>query len=291
MKLFKLVWHDLKCGSGNKLYRCFIFMLMIVLIYLAFCVDVLSLYSNNDFEKISTRLHAIDVSLGDVLLAQFGGALQAKKSISETFSIPVKWFLPYACILYCTLGYVNDDLSHYGVQVITRCSNKNDWWLSKCIWNTIVTCGLFLMAGILLVFLSWVCGIDIGFTLNRVLFSEMLAVDIPIQTATNWEYLIVFCLVPMIVCATISLMQMTLSLFVKPVLSYIVVCSFFAAGIYYENPLFISNFLMPLRSDYIGISNLEPMTGMLLCVVYLVIIIVIGFIRVNKMDLIMREFI
>ena len=288
MKFFKLLWYDLRNGLFSKPARWVIVATLFALLFLIFSVDVLHWWwFDSRVEQDIRNINVIGLSFGDVVLTQLGGMLPIIfTTLADSFDFPVKWLLPHVLILYFTLNYVSEDLTHCGVQVLTRARSKNAWWLSKCIWNVFTVVSCFVVGiGVLYVF-SFVTGKELGFVFNSEVFFHLMSEWLPEQNAGAWEYFMALCIMPCVVCVTVSLLQMVLSLFVKPVFAYIVSCVYYIAGAYYAHPLLISNFAMSSRSAVIGFYNFYAGSGLIICMVFSVSAVLIGISRLGKMDLI-----
>ena len=288
MKLPKLVWYDLR----HKLFHRPIHWLLIVplfaLLFLIFSLDILHYWW---FDPVVGRdlknINAIGLSFGDVLITQMGGILPIVfTTLEDSFEFPIKWLAPHILVLYFTLNYVTEDLTHCGIQTLTRAKSKRVWWYSKCIWNgaTVVSC--FFIGFLTLYLLSAITGKGTDFTLNPSVFKSYEGEYLPEQTATALEYFCALCVMPCVVCITVSIMQMALSLFVRPAFAYIASCAYYIAGAYYAHPLLISNYAMPIRSATIGFYNFYFRSGMLICLAMSGIALVCGAVRMEKMDLI-----
>jgi hypothetical protein len=218
---------------------------------------------------------------------QLGGLLpMIKFSAEKAVQIPTSWLLTHILICYFTLHYLNDDLSHGGIQIIYRMRKKSLWWLSKVIWNIISVTSCYAVGYGILYVLCVLTGKNGGFAINQMLFSVIFSESLPNIYAGENSLFLYLCALPCVVGITISLLQMTLTLFVKPIFAYIASCVYFIAGLYYAHPVLISNYAMPVRGAVIGIYSFDFVSGISICLVYCLAAIVIGLIRINKMDII-----
>ena len=222
--------------------------------FLIFSLDVLHLWWFDPL--VGQNLHNIGIiglSFGDVILTQTGGMLPIMfTSLEEGFVFPIKWLVPHILVLYYTLNYVNNDLTHYGIQVLTRTRSKRIWWISKCVWNILTVVFCFAVGILSIYFLSAITGKNLSFSLNPNVFFRIEKEMLPSQSAANLEYFCALCIVPCAVCVTVSLMQMSLALYIRPTFAYIAACVYYIAGAYYAHPLLISNYAMAVRNSTIG---------------------------------------
>lgn len=230
------------------------------------------------------------ISICDSLLYLTGGMLPISfASLTDSFRFPIRWLFPYMLVLFFTLDYARNDLTHGGTQVLTRTHNRALWWMSKCIWNTMTVLSCFVVELIVWFLLTYLVRKTEVFSLNNILFEGIFNANLPEQGALKWEYACTFCLLPVIVCVSISLIQMTLTLYVKPVFAYLIAVIYYIAGIYYVTPMLLSNYALTVRSSTIGLYNFQPKTGLFLCVVSGVIAVSVGIARLYRMDLLNRD--
>ena len=72
-------------------------------------------------------------------------------------------------------------------------------------------------------------------------------------------------LCPMAVLAALELIQMLLSLYIKPVFSFLAILAVLTASAYCASPLLIGNYAMLLRSDAIVSGGVSAPVGLALC--------------------------
>ena len=123
--------------------------------------------------------------------------------------------------------------------------------------------------------------LELNSNLFTVLFSARLADNNP----TDMTLFLYLCALPCLVGITINLCQMTLTLFLKPVFAFFASCVYIIAGMYYANPLFISNYAIPVRGKVMGVYNFSFSSGAIICIIFCCTAIFVGAIRINKMDL------
>lgn len=287
MKFFKLVKYDFVQNYRKTLVKWVIAGGVSLFFFLHFFMDVLHIFWSG--ETLAENLDVFQkqgVSVCDSLLYLTGGMLPITfVSLSDSFQFPIRWLFPHMLVLFFTLNYARNDLTHGGIQVLTRTNNRISWWLSKCIWNTMTVLSCFaaeLVVWLLLMCLSAKTSVS---SLNEKLFEGIFNASLPEQRVFACEYMCIFCFLPVIVCVSISLIQMTLTLYIKPVFAFIIAITYYIAGIYYVTPLFLSNYALSVRSSMIGLYNFRPETGLLLCVVSGIIAVSVGGMRLCRMDL------
>lgn len=287
MKFFRLVKYDFVQNFRKTLAKCGVAGGVSLLYFLYFFMDVLHIFwSGGTLTENLDVFQKQRITICDSLLYLTGGMLPVSfKSLTDSFQFPVRWLLPHVLILFFTLDYARNDLTHGGTQVLTRAHNRVLWWMSKCIWNTMTVFSCFATELAVWFLLSSFVIKTEGFSLNSILFEGFFNASLPEQGIFTWKYIGTFCLLPVLVCAAVSLLQMTLTLYVKPVFAYVAAIVYYIAGVYYVTPLLLSNYALSVRSSTIGLYNFRPETGLILCVASGIIAVSIGGVRLCRMDL------
>ena len=287
MKLLKLIRYDFGYNRSANRLRWLLTAALFSLLFLAFSLDVLHWWwFDPAVGRSLANINVVGLSFGDVVMTEMGGELpMALTSLEDTYLFPIKWFLPHILILYFTLNYAKNDLVHGGIQVLTRVKNRQLWWISKCIWNIVTVVSCFALGVATLFAWTAATGKELLFKLNPDLFSCVMREALPGQTATAGTYFLALCVMPCVVCVAVSLLQMCLSLVVKPVYAYTTACIYYIAGAYYAHPLFISNYSMGVRSAAVGFYNFYPSIGLITCLVLSLTAILAGAVFLERMDL------
>lgn len=287
MKFFRLVKYDFVQNYRKTLAKWGIVGGVSLFFFLYFFMDVLHIFWSG--ETLAENLDVFQkqgVSICDSLLYLTGGILPISfASLSDSFQFPIRWLFPHMLILFFTLSYARNDLTHGGTQVLTRTHNRVSWWLSKCIWNAMTVFSCFAIEFLVWIFLMFLSSKTNFSSLNKILFEGIFNASLSEQGVFAWEYICIFCLLPMMVCVSISLIQMTLTLYMKPVFAYIIAITYYIAGIYYVTPLFLPNYAMSVRSSLIGLYNFSLDTGLFLCVAVGILAVSVGSVRLRRMDL------
>lgn len=291
MKFFRLVKYDFVQNCRKTLVRWGIVCGVSLLFFLYFFMDVIHIFwSGGTLVENLNVFQNQGISICDSLLYLTGGMLPISfESLTDSFQFPIRWLFPYILVLFFTLDYARNDLTHGGIQVLIRTHDRTLWWVSKCLWNIMTVLSCFVVE-MLVWFLSTILIVKSeDFSLNNGLFEGVFYAALPEQRAFEWEYIGIFCILPAIVCVSISLVQMTLTLYIKPVFAYIIAIIYYIAGIYYVTPLLLSNYALSVRSSMIGLYNFQPKTGVFLCVALGIFAVGVGVLRIYRMDLLSRD--
>ena len=285
MRFLKIYRYDLRQGLLTRSMKWLAVMILSAFLFLCFSLDVFHLFYF-DVDGFG-GINSLGLSFGDVVLTQTGGILPRKMaSVAKEFSFPVKWLFLHALILYFTLSYTSDDLTRCGMQVITRTGSKWAWWLSKCLWNLTAVASYYLASMGTLFLLCVATGKAPGMTLNSAVFMAPFAELLPEWAAAGREMFLALCVMPCVVGITLNIVQMVLTLYIKPIIAYILVCVYLIAGVFYVHPSLLSNYALTVRSQAVGFYALNCSDGLIICTLICLAAVVVGGIRMQKMDLI-----
>lgn len=285
MKFLKLYRYDLRHGLLAKPVRWLVMAALGAFYFFCFCLDVFHLF----FRDVGGfgEINALGLSFGDVVMTQMGGILPPEISLDVSeFAFPVEWLFLHALILYFTLEYTSGDLTRCGVQVMTRARGKIRWWLSKCLWNiTAVASYYAVFVGVLLA-LSALTGKEMSMSLNGQVFAAHFNEALPGWVLSGAERVVALCVMPGVVGLALGLAQMALTLYIKPMIAFLVVCAYTMAGVFCVHPALVSNYALTVRSRAVGFYALTNTGGLLLCGAIALLAVAVGCVRVQKMDLI-----
>lgn len=275
MKYTKLFLFDLK----NGLLKNKALLIASVIIPIVFCIDF--------SQKI--RIIRAEVSFADYFLYIFGGMKEYIPTPSEPFVFPVVWMILFLTLPYATLSYPLNDIQTFGQQVIFRSRNRNTWWLSKCVWN-ISCCILYnlIVIGITILF-CLMFKIDLNFNINKELIQTIFNVEDKNLLNTNLYLTIDTILSPVLIIIAINLFQMTLTLFIKPMFSFLVTAMILLSSSYLFSPFFIGNYAMVTRSNTIIINGCNFKIGIYVAVTIILLSAIVGMFRFNHYDIINKE--
>lgn len=285
MKFIKSLRFDMRLGRRQSCGYLLLLILFSVFVFIHFIFSVFHIFY---FEVHNlSGVGQLHLSYGDLLLYELGGILPMLQmpEAGDVIPFPTLWLLIHIFISYTSLHFLQHDLSSGGIQVIVREKSKTLWLLSKYLWTGLSTTLLYIVAYLTLFLLTVLTGNAGGFSLNGDLFLSSTAEALPPIVRSETGLFLSFVVMPCLVGVAISLVQMLLTLFMKPVIAFLATCSYYIAGIYYANPVMLSNYAMPVRSADIGVYNFDWCSGMILCAVLCIAAILAGIYRINHMDL------
>ncbi|WP_100066079.1 hypothetical protein [Miniphocaeibacter massiliensis] len=281
MKFIKNVIFDIKYGTLKNVK---LFLMPIIIAVLIF-VDIF----NNSKMVSEIAEFSSKISLGDFIFYTYGGIEEYIPSPDNPFVFPVVWMVIYLSISFILLNYPVKDMHSVGSQILLRSNSRVNWWLSKCMWNVLST---IIYHGIILFIFILLCSIkkiplinEVNLDLQWVLLkfrSDVIMnnlVIIPIKIFVNILLLSIF----------INLLQMTMSLFIKPVFSFLAVAIIMLSSSYLLSPVMVGNYGMFLRYNWIYEGGVSFNTGVIVLVCLIFTTVVIGLIRFKKYDILDKD--
>ena len=277
---FKLLKYDVKTGIARRWQAFIAPMALYIFAFINYLVSA---------DNYTQRGGALSLgrSLGDALLFVYGGMKEYDPTVERRFMFPTLWMLLYLLLAYMVLYYPHRDLEENGQNILIRTGGRKLWWLSKCVWNMLSVTLYYLVGWVLTVINCIVAGIPLTMQLSpniNILF-EMSGLGMLHPEKMAIEIL----LLPLFVMAAVCLVQMAMSLFIRPVYCYMGTVSILLASTYYMNQWFIGNYAMPVRSCKMINDGMSAVKGFVLCSVVIFISIVAGLARFRKYDILSEE--
>lgn len=270
MNWFKLLLHDLRCGAFRVRY------LIAALLVLIPCMGFLH----------SATLVEITPSWMDYLLMTFRGGVPVDPSNpTDIRSLPYDWLLMVGACLFVNLDYMLLDLTNNGQQVIIRSQSRYGWFLSKCAWNLSASAIYFLLIGLVELVFAAVSGgiVSAENTTESYMIIFGWVAFKPVQLSLQ-EGLILGLLLPYLTVAALSILEMTLCLIVKPVLSFLICMALLVLAVYVDSPFVLGNGAMTVRSSIIAADGQNPLLVALVAVGTILVCIIAGVVAFKNSD-------
>lgn len=250
-----------------------------------FCLASYHFWTLKIFELTNPQYFENPVTTGDYFLALTGGC--GKTQISQggdiEFVMPTMWLAFMLWILFCSLYYPFVDLQGIGKYRMVLSGDRGIWWISKCIWAVVNTAVNYLIV----FFASYSVGICLGaapsMQTNWYLAQELTMRTDQLTSQSTWNLWPIFGLTLFVLIA-ISLMQLVLSMMIKPQFAYLLIAAYLFAGAYKQSPVLIGNYAMAARSNLLVTTGLSPGLGALICLWIILISVTVGYIFFQRKD-------
>lgn len=270
MNWFKLVGHDLRCGLLRLRY--------IIAAMLAIIPCLEFLFSLNAIDKTGSWM--------DYLLYTFRGIGAVDKSDpTRSINLPFVWLLIMSASLFVNLDYMLLDLTNNGQQIIIRSQSRKGWYFAKCVWNLASTMLFFvLLACVELVFVGITGGLLSANNTEDAFMNLFGMVTFDVILLTKVQGMIIALLLPYLTAAALGMLEMTLCLFVKPVVSYLICMAILVLSVYWDSPFVLGNGAMTIRSGLIASKGQDIVVSILIDIAVIGVCIIVGSEKFQRLD-------
>lgn len=273
MRLVKLIWFDLKNGC-LKSPSTFLYPVLLTV----FCFLEVG-RKNQIWEK--------SIGIGDYWVYLYGGMREYIPSPGNPFTFPIVWMVLFLMGAFVVLNYPLNDLQKTGVQILTRTEGRSFWWLSKCIWNLTVSTVYHGMIFLTLGILCRIFRVPFIWKLNPGAVSGMFGVFLD-EIPSGQIPFSVLC-APIMLSVAVNMFQMMLTLFLKPMFSFLFSSALFLVSTYIMSPVMLGNYGMVLRMKWMNEQGVPQITGFLVCLLILGFSVLVGMVRFRRMDILNEE--
>ena len=228
------------------------------------------------------------VDYGDYWFFLYGGMCEYIPSPDNPFQFPAVWILVFLVLPFVLLNYPFRDMYGVGQQILVCSGRRSLWWLSKCCWNFCGTVLYHLIIQAAGLVLSLVFEVEIS---NRIHMDFInLVFNIRYQEVWNPSSLpVAALLLPMLVSAAINMLQMTMSLFIRPMFGFFAVAVLLLASAYLLSPLLIGNYAMAFRYDWMLKMGVSIGAGERIAIIILLLAVLSGLVRFRLYDILESE--
>ena len=222
----------------------------------------------------------------DLWIYAFGGFPQIY--IGQQFIVPLNWLGAQMMIAWIIGDHINRDMENEGLQYLIRSHKKSEWLLGK-VGYCVVMVLLFYGIAFCALFVFSCLFLTPGFSINHGLCSFIVSIFPEWETqASLWIGLV---LLPILTSIVISVGQMVLSLFVKPVYAFFTVLVYMIMSAYTTTYWVLGCYSMLARKftqvRMLGnetLSCIEQPYAILIEIGLLIIFWIIGNVRLREFD-------
>lgn len=224
------------------------------------------------------------VSFGDFWMYLYGGMKVYRPQDGTAFLFPVIWILLLSIPAFLVLHYPFRDMLEIGPQILYRSGSRKNWWLSKCFWNLCCTTCFYLIVLFTALFLCilWKCPLtaDLHPKVIQILF-QLTDQTVSGSLILPWHTF----LLPLLISLALNMLQMTLSLFLKPLFGFLCTSVILICSAYAMHPALPGNYAMLLRHNWFIPKGVSPGFGVALALLFIFISIIVGLIRFQSHDI------
>lgn len=278
MKILKLIFYDLKQGTKYNNYRWLLPVVLGILGPLMFIQMYDLVYGGHE-----------NATLLECAMYLYRGAKYiTPEQLSSMYTLPALWLGVQIVIGFLVGYYPVDDIHTYGQQVLIRSRKRVDWWISKCVWNVATVVMSYAIIDLVILVMCVIFGMDIKLTFSDDVFVSAV-LEMHSCTGTLKQVIIFTFIMPVVVSVAVSLMQMTLSMIISPMVGFILVETLALFATMLTNPVFIHNYGMLAHSIIASPTNIKYSTGCVVCLLIAVVSVVVGAVYFEKYNVLAKE--
>lgn len=281
MTFFKLCKYDLVNGT---LKECGKYMLS-VLLFLVFCIGF-----------VFTKGKGLETqNFGNLLFFMTAGMEEYVLTPGNVFRFPALWMLLLLLPLYITLYYPFNDLTEYGKNVLVNSKSRYAWWFSKCVWAVASVFLYFALLWSVSILFCLCTQADFSLGVSKELLYRMIphlrytVYQTTGDVVSESMLAIQMFIMPPLLVAALSVLQMTVSLFIKPFFSFCINVGVLVLSAYYLHPIMLGNYAMSQRNGLLIENGINVYFGILFSVVVLAVAGIVGAVVFKTYDILKRE--
>lgn len=233
LTLFQYICHDIRVGLFKE-WRKYLF---IVFLFSLICFQFLMIYRGYNSEDFSLG----ELTFGDYIFFCFKG--MPEFNAKQYNNLNLSWICIQLSLAYLVSFYPSKDINGYGQLMIIKSKKKIVWWISKFIW-CVLTVLMFYVVAFITVFIFSILFGNISFFPQGNILTNFC--DIYYVIDSNIIYLFFILLLNSI---TISLLQMVISILIKPIIGLLFIIIMHIFTIFTYSEFVYGNQLMLIRSS------------------------------------------
>lgn len=189
------------------------------------------------------------------------------------FEIPYIWLTINFYIAYLIGNYIDSDMHGVGLQFLIRTKTKKCWLFGKTIYAMSSVIILYTFMYGIFFSMSLVMGNGIG--ASREIDIYLSGIDIQLFNSSKYLGVTIWVL-PIVTSIVISLMQMMISILIKPICGYIIVAIYIISSAYWKSYFLIGNYSMLLRNEKLCDKGINSYMALGLTVIIGVATLIVG---------------
>lgn len=225
----------------------------------------------------------IKVGIADMFMNLFLGNPPFSSEENQGINIQMIWFVFHSLIFCFVAYYATSDLKNGSYIFLIKIKSKIMWWLCRVLW-----CAVFVLIYYFLFFIvscAFACLFgSISFTPNQNIASAFWELDL--TGLSDYQFWFDVFFLPLIISIAISIVEMTICLVLKPILSLIIVIGYIIVCEFYSEPYLLFNYIMILRDNFMGVKNINNEAAFFIAVSIIAFCSIIGSTIIKKKDMI-----
>ena len=219
-------------------------------------------YQLKNTQLITSRLRLVDFDQEEILnfdlltyLLQSAQTNYIQRLVNQLKNTKnFKFIGTYFDITTETPTYAYKDMQTFGIQIITRSGSRRLWWLSKTLWCFFGTLLFHTVLWLTVCIACLVTKAELSLVLHADIICKLFQTFSTGTAIGEIQISLLALLLPAVVSFSLCLCQMTLSLFIKPTLSFLAMAVIAIISVYLFSPLLLCNYAMPIRTELFMLS-------------------------------------
>lgn len=251
---------------------------------------VLCVFINLDFiqrTNLLLELNGGSRSLGDFALYMFGGMKEYIPSPYEPFKFPALWMLLFMLISCSTLWYPFHDLKGFGKTMLVACSNRKVWFLSKWVWCTSTVTVCFILVWIIMIISSLLSSSLFDSNISTFM-ADIFGLQKEDFNCTGIYPIGHMIFGPWLTVLSLSSLQLTLSIYINPLLGFCSTGIILIASTYYLSSCFIGNYGMLIRDTLFFYRGVRFENGVIINLIIIGCSLLAGIFLFSRQDILVK---
>lgn len=204
-------------------------------------------------------------------------------------ALPYFWIAIFVFAVFVSFDYMHNDLTQFGIQVLSRSRKRSAWWGAKCIWCILSGIWFYVLFLLTVLIFCIINEYELLFTnnpdiLNIIADRSIIYIfkGVPNLNFLQRSWML---LAPMVVICTLNMLQMLLCLFCKPMYSYLMIIGILLFGVLVDIPAAFSRCAMTTMNNWFFEDGYPTVIGLAVCVILTVVAMVIGTLYFKRYDI------
>jgi len=280
MNVFKLLACDIKEGIlKNKRF------ISAPLISLFVCMSAhINIVFYNDMLEGTSK-----PTVFNLLLQSFKGCDPLSKIRDMHSPIPYMWLAIFIFSVFTAFDYAHDDISNFGMQIISRTGKRVLWWYSKCLWAVLSGVYFYILFLVTAIIFASLNGYDVKLN-DNIIFSDLLSNCSMYYTYKGTKIvmgteLLMVIISPLAVICTLNVLQMTISLIIKPIYSFFISLGILLLSAFVDWTIVFPRTAMIPFSNHYQENGYNMTSGLITCSIVIIISVIAGRIWFKRYDI------
>lgn len=281
MNINSFVKNDIKRFLIHNRYR------MILCVIIVF--SLMAVFYMHTGVISSVKNKEIQPSACDYILYMTRGVCHVTEENIKRLEIPYVWISLCVMCSLMVLDYLYNDMRGIGRNVLVYSRKKNLWWFSKCVTTVIAITIVYMIIWIMsLVFTVVSKGSMTG--VHTDLFITMYSINTSLLPSDMLDYsqtaiCLYVVLYPWFISVCIGLVQVMLSLYTGPVISFVIILIMNTLAVFSNNILLFGNWTMAERCSILAEDGLDIYVMLVMAVILAVVSVMAGWHKFKKKDI------